>query len=137
MVLGGWLQVRGPGVLLEEGICYDQCVLLAKFCLPLNCFKSPLLCLRSVKPELATDLMVCVMLAALMSMPVCVFWIDMVMVLSSFLNGLCHTLCDPGLPHAEPLPLRPATADRCLRRRHSGTQRHCSPWARKELDMTE
>ena len=27
--------------------------------------------------------MVCVVLAALMSMPVCVFWIDMVMVLSS------------------------------------------------------
>ena len=30
--------------------------------------------------------------------------------------------CDPGLPHAEPLPLRQPTADQCLCRRHSNTQ---------------
>ena len=25
-------------MLLKEGVCYDQCVLLAKFCQPLICF---------------------------------------------------------------------------------------------------
>ena len=33
------------------------------------------------------------------------------------------TCCDPGLLHPEPLPLRQATADLYLRRRHSNTQR--------------
>ena len=30
--------VESSLVLLEEGVCYDQCVLLAKLCLPLPCF---------------------------------------------------------------------------------------------------
>ena len=32
------LCVESPLVLLEEGVCYDQCVLLAKLCYPLPCF---------------------------------------------------------------------------------------------------
>ena len=38
-------------------------------------------------------------------------------------EGLCHKLCDPGLLHAEPLPLKQATVDLCLHRRQSNTQR--------------
>ena len=30
--------VESSLVLLEEGVCYDQCILLAKLCLPLSCF---------------------------------------------------------------------------------------------------
>ena len=32
------LYVESALVLLEEGVCYDQCVLLAKLCKPLPCF---------------------------------------------------------------------------------------------------
>ena len=38
-------------------------------------------------------------------------------------EGLCHTLHDPGLLQPEPLSPRQATADPCLCRRHSDTQR--------------
>ena len=38
-------------------------------------------------------------------------------------EGLCHLLCDPGLLLPEPLPLQQATADPCLHRRLSNTQR--------------
>ena len=34
-------------------------------------------------------------------------------------EGLCHTLCDPGLLNPNPLPLWQATADPKLHRRHS------------------
>ena len=50
MVLTPWWcpRVELSLVLLEEGICYDQCVLLAKLCYPLLCFtlysKSKLAC---------------------------------------------------------------------------------------------
>ena len=30
--------VESSLVLLEEGVCYDQCVFLAKLCQPLPCF---------------------------------------------------------------------------------------------------
>ena len=30
--------VESSPLLLEEGVCYDQCVLLAKLCQPLSCF---------------------------------------------------------------------------------------------------
>ena len=51
LVLTIWwcLCVESSLVLLEEGVCYDQCVLLAKLCQPLLCFilysKSKLACL--------------------------------------------------------------------------------------------
>ena len=38
-------------------------------------------------------------------------------------ESLCHTLCDPGLLHQEPLTGRQATADLCLHWRYSNTQR--------------
>ena len=38
-------------------------------------------------------------------------------------QGLCHMLCDSGLMHPEPLPLKQATADLYLCKRHSNTQR--------------
>ena len=38
-------------------------------------------------------------------------------------EGLCHPLDDPGLQHPESLPLWQATADPCLSRRYSNTQR--------------
>ena len=38
-------------------------------------------------------------------------------------DGLCHTLHDPGLLQPEPLSLWQATADSCLHRIHSNTQR--------------
>ena len=38
-------------------------------------------------------------------------------------EGLCHRLCVPSLLQPESLPLQQATADPCLCRRHSNTQR--------------
>ena len=38
-------------------------------------------------------------------------------------RGLNHTLHDPGLLQSEPLPPWQATADLCLYRRHSNTQK--------------
>ena len=38
-------------------------------------------------------------------------------------EGLCHMLCDPGLLQPEPLSMWQPTADTCLCRRHSNTQR--------------
>ena len=38
-------------------------------------------------------------------------------------EGLCHMLCDPNQLYPEPLPLQKATADPCLYRRYSNTQR--------------
>ena len=38
-------------------------------------------------------------------------------------EGLCHTLCDPGLLQPETLSLQKATADLCFHSRHSNTQR--------------
>ena len=38
-------------------------------------------------------------------------------------EGLCHMPCVPGLLQPEPLSLQQATADLCLGRRHSDTQK--------------
>ena len=40
-----------------------------------------------------------------------------------FQEGLCHMLCDPGLLQPELLSPWQATADQCLHKRHSDTQR--------------
>ena len=52
------------------------------------------------------------------------------MVISSK-RAQCHILCEPGLPHTEPLPLRQAAADPCFHSRYSKAdlaQLLCSLW---------